>query len=629
MSDVAVVARGIVSALGDGEGALGPLSVGEPAPRAVTRDHELAAAGLVRPFAARVASLPEGRDRATTLLERAFASCAAELDAALPEWRALRVGAAIGTSSGGMRSFERVSDDVSGGDAASIARIVAASYAGPWIDTARPMAFEPASLVLGACASGTLAMGLARAWLLDDRCDVALAGGFDAVSSFVAAGFESLRATCGASGPRPFREGRDGLALGEGAAILALVRAPLARRSVRLHGWVSGFGASCDAAHLTAPDAGGGGLARAARAALVEAGEPAVDLVSAHGTATPQNDGAEASAIVTILGESARTVPVCSLKGSVGHTLGAAGAIESLAALAAMERGVAPASAGDGPTERGLVVLDRAERRSLETTLKLSSAFGGANAALVLRTAVATERAARSPVDVFVSRAVRVTPADADAERLAERTGYSIDRLTRADDLVRLAISATSALEQRVGSLRGAGIVVGHGLATLETNHRFWRRVRESGATRAEPRRFPYTSPNACAGECGVAFGLTGPAFAVGGGAHGGIEALAAAADLVRGGAAERIVVVAVDELGEAARALGLPGESGAVALLVSSSRLDARLERWSVRLEAVGTSAIPRPAHEPLLPLVASSPSVVRAEVSWGGIASAALSWH
>src|SRR5262249_57155118 len=115
--------------------------------------------------------------------------------------------------------------------------------------------------------------------------------------------------------------------------------------------------------------------------------------------------------------------------------------------------------------------------------------------------------------------------------------------------------AAVAALETELGgraALRGAGVIVGHGLATIETNAAFLARIRTAGAARAEPRRFPFTTPNAPAGECAVAFGLTGPAFAVGGGPHGGIEALGGAADLVRSGKADRIVVVAADVAGEA-----------------------------------------------------------------------------
>lgn len=637
----AIVARGICTPFGEGEEVFGRVVAGEAPESRVRTDEELVRAKLERPFCARVSfDVPAGVDRATALLDRAMAMCAAELDLAIPDWRKLRVGAAIGTSSGGMRSFE----DVFASDAAPTdEQVLAAMYIGPVAQCARPTTFEPFAFVLGACASSTLAIGVGRTWLEQDRCDIALCGGFDAVGVFVAAGFECLRATSGPRGPQPFRAGRDGLALGEGAALVALVREPERFGNPRVHGWVTGFGATCDAAHLTAPDGSGAGLARAATAALERAGLPEIGLVSAHGTATRQNDSAEAKAIVSALGARSASIPTYSLKGAVGHTLGAAGALEVVSAVTALSAEIAPASVGEGPAEPGVRVLDRAEPSTARSALKLSSAFGGANAALVLgRDRPGTRALATARAPVFVSRAVFVgeDPLATVAE-IAARTGYGADRLTRADGLVRLAIAATAALEDDLGAfVRGAGIIVGHGLATLETNAQFLSRIRSAGAARGEPRRFAYTTPNAAAGECAVAFGLTGPAFAVGGGAHGGIEALSVAADLVREGAAERIVVVAVDEVGPATTRLARGASidnltSGAVAMLVAAAPVagGGRLESSSVRLargRAYGHSGADFSAHAALLPLTLREerPSRIAVDVPWGPIAEATFFW-
>jgi len=639
----AVVAFGASSALGDGEAALGVGAVGEVAPVAIARDDELAGAGLTRPFCARVHAVDgaaDGADRATVLLERALAACAKELDAVLPGWRAKRVGLAIGTSSGGMRSFEAAF--APGGVPEGS---LAATYLGPVIAAARPCDLEPVAFVLGACASGTLAVGLAREWLLAGTCDLVLCGGFDAVSVFVASGFEALRAVCTDGAPRPFRAGRDGLALGEGAAVMALVRgddAALSSGVLTPHGFVTGFGATCDAVHLTAPDREGKGLARAAERALVDAGGPRVDLVSAHGTATVFNDASEAHALAAVLGARLGEVPVHALKGGIGHTLGAAGALETLAALHAMKASVAPASAGAGPIEGGVRVLERAERHEATAALKLSAAFGGANAALVLYREAAAPGPARASRQVFISRAVAVVDdiaAASDAHELAIKTGYSEDKLARADGLVRLTIGAVVRLRELLaaagqGTLDGAGILVGHGLATIDTNAAYLARIRTAGASRGEPRRFPYTTPNAPAGECAVALGLTGPAFAVGGGPHGGLEALAVAADLVRGGVADRIVVVGVDEAGEGSRRVAPETRPGAVALLVTAEPLSARLESCTVRLPArlgPGEALASPPAveaHRALLPLAGGRPTSLEAGTPWGGFANARLFW-
>jgi 3-oxoacyl-[acyl-carrier-protein] synthase-1/3-oxoacyl-[acyl-carrier-protein] synthase II len=391
-----------------------------------------------------------------------------------------------------------------------------------------------------------------------------LAGGFDAVSVFVAAGFEALRATTATPPSRPFRVGRDGMVLGEGAAVLALARGAANPRA-----FIAGFGATADAVHLTAPDRAGGGLARAARAAIDEAGGIAIDLVSAHATATPFNDAAEARAIRTVLGEGSRAV-VHPMKAQIGHTLGAAGALELLACVDAMERGIAPAAAGAGEIDDDarVTLLDRAEARAIGAALKLSSAFGGANAALVV-TRQAQPKPSRPRYEAHVSRAVHVAELP-ELWVLASTLGVAIDRLGRTDPLTRLALAAVAKLAEAEGALAGAGIVVGSALATLETNAIFQARIRERGARRAEPRRFPYTSPNAAPGECALLFSLTGPGFSVGSGLHAAIEALAVAAALVEAGDAERMVVVAVDEAGEHTRKIAPEVVSGAVAALVT-----------------------------------------------------------
>jgi 3-oxoacyl-[acyl-carrier-protein] synthase II len=604
VSDVGIVAFGAVSALGEGAAAVAAGEPGSTARLGIARDAELASAGLARPFAAR-AAIPEGTtDRATTLLERALHACATSLDGAWPAWRHSRVGLVLGTSSGGMRAAEAAFARIARGEPVGDAE--AATYFGPFARGARALGLrlDPAMLVLGACASSAFAVGLGARWLDRGECDLVLAGGFDEVTVFVAAGFAALRATTGSPPPRPFRAGRDGMALGEGAAVVALVPERILRAApLRARAYVTGFGASCDAAHLTAPDREGRALARAAASALHEAGHPHVDLVSPHATATPFNDPAEAHAIAGILREHAPVVH--PFKAQVGHTLGAAGALELLTCVDAIERGVLPAVAGEGaidvePTVR---LLDRVAAGTPRVGLKLSSAFGGANAALVVSAAPGAARHARP---VYVTPAVHV-PSELETDELASLTGVAPDRLARTDGLVLLALAAVARLRASGVALDGAGVVVGSALATLETNAVFAARIRERGARAAEPRRFPYTSPNAVAGECSIAFGLTGPGFSVGGGMHAAIEALAAAAVLVGAGDADRMVVVAADEVGPTARAFA--GDAlghGAVALVVSASPAGAvaRVGRMEVArgVPAPGGDA-PR-GHLALLPL-------------------------
>ncbi len=625
----AVVAFGAVSALGEGAAAASAGEPGVAASVALERDGELERAGLARPFAARAKLEPRSGDRAAALLERALVLCAEDLDRVLPEWRGMRIGLAVGTSSGGMRSAEVAFSRLrQGGLKDAPARdVLGAFYFSPVLQAAPclEVSLSPATVVLGACAASVLAIGLGKRWLEEGLCDLVLAGGFDAVSVFVASGFEALRATTSGLPPRPFRLGRDGMALGEGAAILALApssRAPVARAHV------TGFGASSDAVHLTAPDRSGKGLARAASAALDEAGRPLVDLVSAHATATPFSDAAEARAIAEALGhEAASRVLVHPFKAQVGHTLGAAGALEALVCIDALERRVLPAAAGAGPMDPDTPVrlLALAERGAPHTALKLSAAFGGANAAIVIAKTPSTV-APRAPRQVYVSRATYVAE-EPDAFALAAELSQPPERIARADGLTRLALASVGRLERELGargSLLGSGILVGEALATLETNALFHARIEERGARMAEPRRFPYTSPNAVAGECSVVFGLTGPGFAAGSGPCAGLEALILACDLVKCGDADRIVVVATDQVGPAASAicerLGHEASSGAVAVLITGSAEGAVWRVDETRLELLPWTSGPTTGagHRALLAL--TDASRVEVALSAGG---------
>jgi 3-oxoacyl-[acyl-carrier-protein] synthase II len=598
----AIAAFGAVSPLGRGDGALGVGAVGEPAAVASFASLELAAAGLTRPFAAEVEGSPTGVDRAATILASALADVARELDVHRPGWRALRIGLAVGTSSGAMRRVEGIAGSLRQGAPIPDETAVAVLYASPLheaLGEALPdLTFAAFSLVLGACASSTMAVGLGMRWLEAGTCDLVLAGGFDGQSVLVSAGFEALHATTGAAPPRPFHPDRDGLALGEGAAILALVPASAGERAV------IGFGATCDAFHVTAPDRQGEGLARAAEGALREGAVSGrdVDLISAHGTATSFNDAAEALAVARVCTGDAPDVH--AYKSQIGHTLGAAGALELLAAHSALDRQLVPAS-GSAAASSVLRVAERAFGRPLRTSLKLSAAFGGANAALVLGEAPA--RPARPSRAAYVGQA-RFVPLDALLPELNEI------KLARFDALTRGTVAAVQALAAAGGSVGGddAGLIVGHTLASFETNVAYAERILERGVRAAEPRRFPYTSPNACAGEAAIAFGIRGPVFAVGGGWNGGLEALVIACALVASGDAERVTVVAVDAPGEAWSRLGAPVSlsPGAVVVQVTARRdgrgdASRRVSLAESRFDGGQNGKMTRPGHHALLPLL------------------------
>jgi hypothetical protein len=197
-------------------------------------------------------------------------------------------------------------------------------------------------------------------------------------------------------------------------------------------------------------------------------------------------------------------------------------------------------------------------------------------------------------------------------EGLAVSAGWPIERVLRAEPLARWVLAAVADLVREGGPLAGAGILVGESFATLETNASFFARLHSRGTRMAEPRKFPYTSPNAAGGDAGVAFGLTGLSFAVGSGMHAGVEALVVGAHLVASGDVDTLVVVAADDVGPTvarmASALGVDAVSGAIGVVLARDPGGAvsRVAHATCGLghtrEAEGASLC---GHRALLPLV------------------------
>lgn len=246
----------------------------------------------------------------------------------------------------------------------------------------------PVLTVSTACASGSDAIGIAARRIARGEVDVAVAGGVDALCEFSFSGFHALKALT-QDLVRPFSRNRTGLALGDGAAFLVLERAASARaRGARSYGAVAGYAALADAVHLTAPDREGRGLSGSITACLRDAGLPpdAVDYVNAHGTGTLYNDWMECKAIERAIGGRGRALPVSSIKGAIGHTFGAAGAIEAAACLLAIRDGLLPPTLHHDEQDPGCdidCVPDKARPAKVRTALSLSAGFGGQNAALL------------------------------------------------------------------------------------------------------------------------------------------------------------------------------------------------------------------------------------------------------
>jgi len=256
----------------------------------------------------------------------------------------------------------------------------------------------PNFATVSACATGGHAVGESYETIRRDDADVMLAGGAEAgIFEFLVGGFAAMRALSTRNddpeaASRPFDIGRDGFVCGEGAAVLILEELEHARaRGAAPLAELIGYGATADASHITLPAPGGIGAVRAARRALEKAGLAPTDIdhVNAHATSTPEGDKSELQAIRTILGDHASKVPITANKSMIGHTLGAAGAIESIISILTIREGCIPPTINlhdPDPEATGLsIVADTARQAEVDVVLSNSFGFGGQNTALIFR----------------------------------------------------------------------------------------------------------------------------------------------------------------------------------------------------------------------------------------------------
>lgn len=245
-------------------------------------------------------------------------------------------------------------------------------------------------IISNACASGANAIGHAYQLIKSGKQATALAGGYDAISEMVFTGFGSLQALCTSGIPRPFDAERDGLAIGEAAAMMVMEseESMLARGATPI-AEVCGYGMATDLHHLTQPHPEGNAAISSMTAACQDGDLQASEIqyINSHGTGTPLNDVAEANAICQWAGEHAKDIMVSSTKSAMGHSLGGAGAIESAICLLALEDQFAPASLNirtpDPACQFDLVREPRDAK--LDTVLTNSFGFGGCNATLIFR----------------------------------------------------------------------------------------------------------------------------------------------------------------------------------------------------------------------------------------------------
>ncbi len=312
-----------------------------------------------------------------------------------------RVGAAVATGIGGLKSFQDCHDDLlsRGPDRVnpfSIPEIIpnmGAAWVSMELGTRGPLSSQ-----CTACAASNMSIGDGLDAIRLGRADVMFCGGTEApVTEVGIAGFSAMRALSRRNdaperASRPFDAGRDGFVMGEAGAILVLEELEHAQaRGAKIYAELLGYGVSSDANHITEPDPVGTNPARALQMAFADAGIGAdeVDYINAHATSTPIGDASETRMIKLALGEEvARKVPISSTKGATGHCLGAAGAVEAIFSLLAIRDGVLPPTINletPDPECDLDYVPNEARRATVETAVSNSFGFGGHNASIVLR----------------------------------------------------------------------------------------------------------------------------------------------------------------------------------------------------------------------------------------------------
>jgi 3-oxoacyl-[acyl-carrier-protein] synthase II len=315
---------------------------------------------------------------------------------------ALRAGVVVGSGIGGIMSFQQGIDDMRqrGYERVSPLAItqIISNMAGGIVSIDFNL-FGPNTCAVTACAASANAIGDAAEIIKRGDADVMVAGGAEApICEFAMAGFAQARAISTrnddpARASRPFDRDRDGFVMAEGAATLILEdREHALARGAEIHAELIGYGMSSDGYHITLPQPGGAGAARAMRHALAKAGlDPAdIDYINAHGTSTPANDATETAAIKSVFGDHAAAVPISSTKSMTGHVLGGAGALEALVCILAIKHGVVPPTTNYETPDPDCdldYVPNEAREVPVRTAMTNSFGFGGHNVALILTAA--------------------------------------------------------------------------------------------------------------------------------------------------------------------------------------------------------------------------------------------------
>jgi len=464
--------------------------------------------------------------------------------------RARRVGLVIGSTTGGMFETEALLAELHADPDAKDALLAMLSH--PLTSTGDRLTetigpFSRVRTLCSACSSGANALVVAAGWLLAGEVDAVVAGGADGLCRLTFTGFNALGAI-DTEACRPFDRRRRGLSLGEGAGFVVMERAGAARaRGARPIAELASWALGAEAHHITNPEPRGDLVASLLSRAIARA-KVGIDYVNAHGTATPLNDPLEASALRRALGPAIDAIPVSSSKGQIGHTLGAAGAIEAVITATAIERGAIPPTAGLEEPDAACALLHVpgvGRDARVRAAVSSSFGFGGMDTVLVLaQPEHAPEREDRARRTVVITGAAVTREGDAIDARL------DVGRARRLDRAAKMAtVTVDAALAGVDAAARAAtGTILGGAFGSVDASAAFLHRVFEKGARMASPAEFPNLVPSSPVGHTSIYLGLRGPVFATADLATSGESAFAQAVDVVASGDADRVVAGAFEE---------------------------------------------------------------------------------
>lgn len=552
---------------------------------------------------------PEGEDRASSLAIKAAGEAVA--DAKLDIGKdADRVSVVVGSCVGGAVSIEKYyrdylddpakakKEDVLKMPISAIANNVAEKYGAKGV----------IDNIANACAAGTMSIARACELIRSGKADVVIAGGSDPMSSLAFSGFIALHAI-DENGCAPFNRST-GISLGEGSGMVVVESYEHAKkRNAKIYCEVLGSGASSDAHHITAPAPDGEGQMTAMQRALDHSGikNTDVDYINAHGTGTPLNDSSETKSMLTLFGGS-KDVCASSSKSMFGHCLGAAGSVEAVMCIKAIEKGIAPPTANfenqdqiDAANERtgGFdVIPNKGKKKQLDYVMSNNYAFGGNNASIIY----AKEGAARDMKDtaaekIYITGIGVVSPLGNTASAFAESVnacskprmsenhadsfesnadtadydavGLKLSFYRKLDKMSRqTCVSGKYALmdaniEITPENCKSVGIVAGTSDGPQSEIGNFQQNIIKNGNQAGSAFVFPNTVYNACSGYLSICTGIKGYTVTVSNGFSSGLAAVANAADVAKTCDEDIILAVGTDENSETV--YGLYEKLGAV----------------------------------------------------------------